>query len=163
MNQRKSWLRREILLIAGVMGMLSLAPASATPGDQPIGLVFDWNSTGTDVYVVWIRTQGGSNEREFGMYVSKTSSKHLSYMPGDVNGIPEWMEVEWLYNLQEGTYEETFAQAKPSKVRLDLKTLIPQADVDEVRRDSGRKVLKLIFTVNDDKLDFRHKVEQWRD
>ena len=151
------------------MGILSLAGTLVGwKRQESIGLTLDWYSVGSDVEIHYVRTQGVKNERETNTVISKTASKQYSYMPGDVEGIPEWMEVEWLYGLVYQPYDvpnrytAEHANAKPAKARFDLRKMIPLSVIEEVLQDRDRKQLKLIFTFNDDKLDLRYEVYQWR-
>ena len=156
--------RRSLLKAGGALGILSLAGTLVGwKRQESIGLTLDWYSVGSDVEIRYVRTQGGKNERKTHTFISKIASKQYSYMPGDVEGIPNWMEVEWLYGIVDAeTYELEHANAKPAKARFDLKAMIPRSAMEEVLQDRDRKQLKLIFTFNDDKLDLRYEVYQWR-
>jgi len=146
-----------------IVASIALADARAPHKRPPIGLTFDWSSIGTDIEVHFIRTQGGSNEREQHLHISKRSTAKFEYMTGDVDGIPDWVDVEWQYNLVEAaTYEDEHKHAKPARAHLDLKAMIPDSAIEEVARDPDRKQLKLICTFNDDKLELRYEVFQWQ-
>ena len=164
MAEKQLWHRRGVLKAGGALGLLLVGGALfGSKRRQSIGFSMEWNSIGSDIEVNYVRTQGGKNERETNTSISRKTSAHLSFMPGDVEGIPEWMEVEWLYGIVDApTYELEHANAKPAKARFNLKEIIPQSVIEEVLQDRNRKQLKLIFTFNDDKLDLRYEVYQWR-
>jgi len=148
-----------ILLFAAVI----VSSTTAAFQEPSIGLTLDWQSIGSDVEINYVRTEGGQNERKVHTHISKHSSKSYALMPGDVDGIPKWMEVEWQYGIVDGkTYEEAHRFAKHAKAYIDMKSLIPQEYIAEVARDRHRKQLKLTGTFNDDKLIFRADVYQWR-
>ena len=141
--------------------VFSMAAASRGPS---IGLTLEWESTGSDVEINYVRTEGGQNERKVHTHISKRSPAQYALMPGDVDGIPRWMEVEWQYGIVEAkTYDEAHKYAKHAKAYIDLKALIPSKYIEEVARDRNRKQLKLTGTFNDDKLSVRAEVYQWRD
>ena len=156
--------RRSLLRTGGALGILLLAGTLMGWKRQPsIGLTLDWYSVGSDIEIRYVRVQGGKNERETHTFISKIASKQYSYMPGDVQGIPEWMEIEWLYGIVDAaTYDLEHANVKPGKARFNLKEIIPRSAIDEVLQDRGRKQLKLIFTFNDDTLNLRYEIYQWR-
>jgi hypothetical protein len=141
--------------------VFSMTAASRGPS---IGLTLEWESTGGDVEINYVRTEGGQNERKVHTHISKRSPAQYALMPGDVDGIPKWMEVEWQYGIIEAkTYDEAHKYAKHAKAYIDLKALIPPEYIEEVARDRNRKQLKLTGTFNDDKLSIRAEVYQWRD
>ena len=136
---------------------------TAASREPPIGLSLRWESIGSDVEINFIRTEGGHNERKDNITITKRSPKNYAFMPGDVDGVPKWMEVEWQYGIVEAkTYEEAHKYAKHAKAYIDLKALIPPGHIEEVARDRHRKQLKLTGTFNDDKLSIRADVYQWR-
>ena len=141
--------------------LFSVTTASREPS---IGLTLEWESIGSDVEINYVRTEGGKNERKVHTSVTKRSPKHYALMPGDVDGIPKWMVVEWQYGIVDGnTYEEEHKYARLAKAYIDLRALIPPEYIEEVARDRHRKQLKLTGTFNDDKLSMRAEVYQWRD
>ena len=149
-----------VFLLAAAI-ILSMTTASR---ESSIGLTLEWESTGSDVEINYVRTEGGHNERKDYITVTKRSPKSYVYMPGDVDGIPKWMEIEWQYGIVDGkTYEEEHKYAKHAKAYIDLNALIPPKYIEEVARDRNRKQLKLTGTFNDDKLSVRAHVYQWRD
>jgi len=157
---RKSQSVFVVLLFAAAI-VFSMTTASR---ETSIGLTLEWESTGGDVEINFIRTEGGHNEREDNITITKRSPKSYALMPGDVDGIPKWMEVEWQYGIVDGkTYEEEHKYARHAKAYIDLKALIPPEYIEEVVRDRHRKQLKLTGTFNDDKLSVRAEVYQWRD
>lgn len=158
-------LRRSTSLIVVFLLATSIVFGMTTaPTKTSIGLTLEWESIGGDVEINYIRTEGGRNEREVHTHISKRSPKSYSFMPGDMNGIPKWMKIEWQYGLVEGkTYEEAHRYAKHAKAYIDLKALIPPEYIEEVARDRNRKQLKITGTFNDDKLSVRAEVYQWRD
>jgi len=128
-----------------------------------IGLTLDWQSAGRDVEINYVRTEGGKNERKTHTHISKNSPMSYALMPGDVDGIPKWMEVQWQYGIVDGkTYEEAHRFAKHAKAYINLKSLIPPEYIEEVARDRHCKQLRLNGTFNDDKFSFRADVYQWR-
>lgn len=149
-----------VLLFSAAI-IFSITSASREPS---IGLTLEWESIGSDVEINYIRTEGGQNERRVHTHISTRSPKSYALMPGDVDGIPKWMEIEWQYGIVDGkTYEEEHKYAKQAKAYIDLKALIPREYIEEVARDRNRKQLKLTGTFNDDKLSVRAEVYQWRD
>lgn len=156
---RKSQSLIFVLLLSATIAFSTTA-ASRGPA---IGLTLEWESTGSDVEINYVRTEGGQNERKVHTHISKRSPMHYALMPGDVDGIPKWMEVEWQYGIVDGkTYEEEHKYARHAKAYIDLKALIPPEYIEEVARDRNRKQLKLTGTFNDDKLSVRADVYQWR-
>ena len=157
---RKSQSLIVVLLFAAVI-VFSMTVSSREPS---IGLTLRWESIGSDVEINFIRTEGGHNERKDNITITKRSPKNYAFMPGEVNGIPKWMKIEWQYGIVDGkTYEEEHKYAKHAKAYIDLKALIPPEYIEEVSRDRNRKQLKLTGTFNDDKLSVRAEVYQWRD
>lgn len=147
------------LFVAAIV--YSMTVASREPS---IGLTLEWESIGSDVEINYVRTEGGRNERKVHTHISKRSPKSYALMPGDVDGIPKWMVVEWQYGIIEAkTYDEAHRYAKHAKAYIDLKALIPPEYIEKVARDRHRKQLKLTGTFNDDKLSVRAEVYQWRD
>lgn len=141
--------------------IFSMTVASQEPS---IGLTLEWESIGSDVEINYVRTEGGQNERKDYITVTKRSPKNYTFMPGDVDGFPKWMEIEWQYGIVEAkTYEEAHRYAKHAKAYIDLKALISPGHIKEVAQDRHRKQLKLTGTFNDDKLSMRAEVYQWRD
>lgn len=156
LRHRRSILKSLLVVSAGVISLGGW-------GRKAIGFSLNWESVGSDVTVHYIRFQGGTNEQKQYMGISKRSPKQYAYMPYDTNGIPEWMEVEWVYGVIDAeTYELEHKYAKPAKARFDLKDLIPQSAIDEVAADRGRKQLKLTFTFNEDQLGMRYEIYKWR-
>jgi hypothetical protein len=150
-----------VVLLFSAAIVFSMTVASREPA---IGLTLEWESIGSDVEINLIRTEGGHNEREDNITITKRSPKNYAFMPGDVDGLPKWMEVEWQYGIVEAkTYEEAHRYAKHAKAHIDLKALIPPEYIVEVARDRNRKQLKLTGTFNDEKLNVRADVYQWRD
>ena len=150
-----------VVLLFSAAIIFSITSASREPS---IGLTLEWESIGSDVEINYVRTEGGRNERRVHTHISKRSPKSYALMPGDVDGIPKWMEIEWQYGIVDGkTYEEEHKCAKQAKAYIDLKALIPREYIEEVARDRNRKQLKLTGTFNDDKLSVRAEVYQWRD
>ncbi|WP_223471247.1 hypothetical protein [Massilia soli] len=150
-----------MVFLFGAAIILSMTTASR---ESSIGLTLEWESIGSDVEINYVRTEGGQNERKVHTHISKSSPAHYALMPGDVDGIPKWMEIEWQYGIIDGkTYEEAHRFAKYAKAHIDLKALIPMEYIEEVARDRNRKQLKLTGTFNDDKLSVRAEVYQWRD
>lgn len=148
-----------LLFFAAII--FSMTSASREPS---IGLTLEWESIGNDVEINYIRTEGGQNERKVHTHISKRSPAHYALMPGDVDGIAKWMEIEWQYGIVDGkTYEESHRFAKHAKAYIDLKALIPPEYIEEVARARNRKQLKLTGTFNDDKFSVRAEVYQWRD
>lgn len=157
---RKSKSLIVVLLFAAAI-LFSMTVTSRAPS---IGLTLRWESIGSDVEINYVRTEGRHNEREVHTTITKKSPANYAFMPGDVSGIPKWMEIEWQYGIVDGkTYEEEHKYAKHAKAYIDLKALIPREYIEEVARDRNRKQLKLIGTFNDDKLSVRAEVYQWRD
>lgn len=149
-----------LVLLFSAAIIFSMTTASREPS---IGLTLEWESIGSDVEINYVRTEGGRNERNDYITVTKRSPKSYIYMPGDVDGIPKWMEIVWQYGIVDGkTYEEEHKYAKHAKAYIDLKALIPPEYIVEVARDRNRKQLKLIGTFNDEKLSVRAEVYQWR-
>ena len=150
-----------VVLLFSASIIFSMTSASREPS---IGLTLEWESIGSDVEINFIRTEGGQNERRVHTHISKRSPKSYALMPGDVDGVPKWMQIEWQYGIVDGnTYEEEHKYAKQAKAYIDLKALIPPEYIEEVARDRNRKQLKLTGTFNDDKLSVRAEVYQWRD
>jgi len=162
-------IRERLLKSHSVFVLLPFAAAivfsmTTASRETSIGLTLEWESTGSDVEINFIRTEGGHNEREDSITITKRSPKSYALMPADVVGIPKWMEVEWQYGIVEAkTYEDSHKYAKHAKAYIDLKALIPPEYIEEVARDRHRKQLKLTGTFNDDKLSVRADVYQWRD
>lgn len=159
--KKKLECRRSILKSIGIVAV-GIIPLSGWRR-KAIGFSLNWESVGSDVTVHYIRFQGGTNEQKQYMGISKRSPKQFAYMPGDTNGMPEWMEVDWVYGVVDAeTAKLAHQYAKPAKARFDLKALIPQSAIDEVMADRGRKQLKLTFTFNEDQLDMRYEIYTWR-
>lgn len=147
------------LFTAAIMFMMT-----STARQRSIGLTLEWESVGSDVEINYIRTERGHDERKNYLTITKRSPAHYALMPGDMEGFPKWMEVEWQYGIIDGkTYEEAHRFAKHAKAYIDLKALVPPEYLEEVARDRNRKQLKLIGTFNDDKLSVRAEVYQWRE
>ena len=150
-----------VVFLFSAVSVFSTTTASRKPS---IGLTLEWESIGSDVEINYVRSEVGHNERKVHTHISKRSPKSYVLMPGDADGIPKWMQIEWQYGIVDGkTYEEEHKYAKHAKAYIDRKALIPREYTDEVARDRNRKQLKLIGTFNDDKLSVRGEVYQWRD
>lgn len=148
-----------VLLLSATI-VFSTTAASRGPS---IGLTLEWESIGSDVEINYIRTEGGNNERKDHITSTKRSPKQYAFMPGEVDSVPKWMEVEWQYGIVDGkTYAEAHRYAKHAKAYIDLKASIPPAYIEEVARDRHRKQLKLTGTFNDDKVSIRADIYQWR-
>lgn len=160
----KERLRKSQSLIVVLLFATAIVYSITTASREPsIGLTLEWESIGSDVEINFVRTEGGQNERKVHTHISKRSPKSYALMPGDVDGIPKWMEVEWQYGIVDGkTYEEAHRFAKHAKAYIDMKSLIPPKYIEEVARDRHRKQLRLTGTFNDDKLSVRADVYQWR-
>ena len=155
--------KSQSLIVALLFTSVIVSSATAAFQESSIGLTLEWQSIGSDVEINYVRTEGGKNERKVHTHISKHSPKSYALMPGDVDGIPKWMEVEWQYGIVDGkTYEEAHRFAKHAKANIDMKSLIPPEYIAEVARDRHRKQLKLTGIFNDDKLIFRAEVYQWR-
>lgn len=161
----KERLRKSQSLIVVLLFSAAIVFSTTTASREPsIGLTLEWESIGSDVEINYVRTEGGQNERKVHTHISKHTPKSYALMPGDADGIPKWMQIEWQYGIVDGkTYEEEHKYAKHAKAYIDLKALIPREYIEEVARDRNRKQLKLIGTFNDHKLSVRAEVYQWRD
>lgn len=162
MTREKFCKSQSLIFVLLFAAAIAFSTTAASRGPS-IGLTVEWESIGSDVEINYIRTEGGQNERKVHTRISKRSPMHYSLMPGDVDGIPQWVEVEWQYGIVEAkTYDEAHKYAKHAKAYIDLKALIPPEYIEEVARDRHRKQLKLTGTFNDDKLSVRADVYQWR-
>lgn len=145
------------LFAAIVFGMVGAVKETS------IGLSLRWESIGGDVEINYIRTENGQNEQMIHTIITKASPANYAFLPGDVDGIPKWMEVEWQYGIIDGkTYEEEHKYARHAKAYFDLKALIPSEYIEEIERDKNRKQLRLVGTFKEDKLGVRAEVFQWR-
>ncbi len=172
MVKNELWSRYGLLrlLLVSIFSLMTLGGCSAASKRPMVGTEMNLESTGQEVYVLFITypplDRGGSLERRNGGFVSKRGPKTMALVGADgFKKFPPSISFEWLTGLGEHTvdagYDQFLAQGKRYHKTIDL-TVIPDAALQEVHADPKNKLLQLTFTFKDDDVSMKWAVYKWR-